>query len=54
MIASSDRDYLLGRALPIKEHAIELFDALDDAVAGGLITCREIEAIIAVAEGRPR
>ena len=49
--APTYRDYLLGRVLPVEGHATELFEALDEAVAGRLVTCDEIEAIIAVAEG---
>jgi hypothetical protein len=50
---STYRDYLLGRVLPVEGHAIELFEALDEAVAGRLVTWGEIETILAVAEGRP-
>ena len=51
--ASTYRDYLLGRVLPVEGHDVELFEALDKVVAGRQVTCGELEAIIAVAEGRP-
>jgi hypothetical protein len=50
--ASTYRDYLLGRVLPVEGHVIELFDTLNEAVASRLVTWGEIETILAVAEGR--
>jgi hypothetical protein len=36
MLTPSYQDYLLGRALPVREHTTELLNALfDDGLAGG-------------------
>lgn len=53
MLTPSYQDYLLGRALPAREHAAELLELLcDDSLCGGGMSPQEIEAILAAAAGR--
>ena len=53
MLTPSYQDYLLGRALPAREHATELLNTLfDDGLAGGEMSSQEIEVILAMAAGR--
>ena len=53
MLTPSYQDYLLGRALPVREHTTELLNALfDDGLAGGGMSSQEIEAVLATVAGR--
>jgi hypothetical protein len=53
MLTPSYQDYLLGCALPAREHATELLNTLfDDGLAGGEMSSQEIEVILAMAAGR--
>ena len=47
------RDHLVGRLLPPRRRLAGLLDAFDEALGGGAVTRRELEGIIAAAEGRP-
>jgi hypothetical protein len=53
MLTPSYQDYLLGRALPAKEHATELLNVLfDDGLTGQGMSWQEIETILSTAAGR--
>jgi hypothetical protein len=53
MLTPSYQDYLLGRALPVREHTTELLNVLfDDGLAGGGMSSQEIEAVLATVAGR--
>ena len=50
---SPNQDYLLGHALPVREHTTELLNVLfDDGLAGGGMSSQEIEAVLATVAGR--